>query len=176
MRNTRLSFLIFTCLLSFLCSSASCSTVAGVANPSCLSHQMNVLRVGQELGRRGHKFVWLISDSKPSSRRLAREWSFENLVVLEYKAVNESSKLAGLSRNPMKVRQSFRPAVLRQESSAQIMLGTGVTVPQGVGSRSAAYSKRFSLRQSSASDTQRPWQVLCPATCCRNTGLLRIVS
>lgn len=78
---------------------------------------MNVLRVGQELGRRGHKFVWLVSDSKPSSRRLAREWSFENLVVLEYKAVNEKSKLEGLSRNPMKVRQSFRPAAQNSRSA-----------------------------------------------------------
>lgn len=68
---------------------------------------MNVLRVGQELGRRGHRFVWLISDSEPSSRTLAKTWSFDSLVVVEYKALNENFAKGGLSRDPMEVRQTF---------------------------------------------------------------------
>ena len=102
MRSVRFGLLAYASLL-VLSGSASGSTIAGFAFPSCLSHQMNVLRVGQELGQRGHRFVWLISSSQPSSRTLAQTRAFENLVVLEYKALEEHFTQGELSRDPMEV-------------------------------------------------------------------------
>lgn len=65
---------------------------------------MNVLRVGQELGQRGHTFVFVISDSQPSSRTLVNTRGFDNLVVVEYKALDERFTQGALSRDPIKVR------------------------------------------------------------------------
>lgn len=66
---------------------------------------MNVLRVGEELARRGHTFIWLMSDSEPSSQTLIKLRGFENLTVLEYKAKDEHFAKADLARDPVEVQQ-----------------------------------------------------------------------
>ncbi|KAK9840269.1 hypothetical protein WJX74_006518 [Apatococcus lobatus] len=78
---------------------------------------MNVLRVGQELGQRGYRFVWLISDSQPSSRTLAETRRFDNLEVIEYKAPqDEKFTQGGLSRDPM---ESIKTLVADQQRAAR---------------------------------------------------------
>lgn len=163
----------FTLLVS-LASSASCSVVAGVALPNCLSHQMNVLRVGQELAQRGHKFVWIISDSQPSSRRLVKTRGFENLVVIAYKAVDERFTKGELSRDPIKVRlalgpfaRTAMPARDFESPTSQPILKKGCLVflvhPDSV-CRSAKCCEGASFGRDNPRKTQGAWQVSCPAT------------
>ncbi|KAK9835079.1 hypothetical protein WJX84_001161 [Apatococcus fuscideae] len=74
---------------------------------------MNLLRIGQELSSRGHKFIWLISDSHQASHKLVNQSGFEGLEVLAYRAVGENITVEALSRDPAEVETFwwFRPNV-----------------------------------------------------------------
>ena len=76
---------------------------------------MNVLRVGRELTNRGHTFVWITSDSQPSSKKVLETEGFERLQVLQYKALNETITHKQLSRNDKEVRQLPRQLDLLQK-------------------------------------------------------------
>ncbi|KAK9817353.1 hypothetical protein WJX74_010772 [Apatococcus lobatus] len=79
---------------------------------------MNVLRIGQELAARGHKFLWIISDSEPASRTLVESRSFDNLTILEYNAKNEQFAKGDLARDPVEFLRTMK--TVQQHSARRL--------------------------------------------------------
>jgi hypothetical protein len=97
------------CVAIILCSlmpNVCADSILGFAVMAGLSHQLNILRIGQELAVRGHNFSMLLSSTDAISIDALRKKSFPGLDVVTFEGpvhVGTEAWASSLSRDPQEV-------------------------------------------------------------------------
>ena len=99
-------------------------SVLGFAVMAGLSHQLNILRIGQELAARGHNFSMLLSSTDSIGVDAVNKRSFPGLQLVSFdgpQGVGTEEWASGLSRDPQEVQHScLSYAVLRSPKHPSI--------------------------------------------------------
>lgn len=85
---------------------AIADSVLGFAVMAGLSHQLNILRIGQELAARGHNFSMLLSSTDAIGIDALNKRSFPGLQLVSFdgpQGVGTEEWASGLSRDPQEV-------------------------------------------------------------------------
>jgi len=97
------------CVAILLCSlvpTVCAESILGFAVMAGLSHQLNILRIGQELAVRGHNFSMLLSSTDTISIDAIKKGSFPGLDVVTFGGpvhVGTEAWASSLSRDPQEV-------------------------------------------------------------------------
>jgi len=101
-----------TALHCDLCSWGCCCECSGVSVPEARSHQFAVLRVGQELAKRGHNFTLLVSSEEALDKQRLGKRAFDGLHVVTFQGPEGIGTQEWFVNQPRDVAEVCAPGVI----------------------------------------------------------------